>query len=267
MNLRWTVFIVLFVSACDQDHNRNDAGAAPIVPVVLGADNSASPQLQVLVPNTPQPGKAASPPAEPIKVDDPSQHDDPSQNPGDKPALRIVSLDYSGSGCPMGTVVSNISPDSQAFTFSFSAFSAEIGPGLELAKASKICSLILTVEHSPHWTFAPLDTFFRGFQSLGQGAEADLLGYINSKNSPQSGLDFNEKFLGPSEGDFVLANHYQPKTEDWSPCHGKGPYKIFLETRLNLSDPAGLGASGLITVDTVDGALQQTMQLQWKPCR
>src|SRR3954463_5604665 len=70
-----------------------------------------------------------------------------AQNP-DPSSPFFLSLRYSGSGCPQGTVGQSLSGDRQTFTLIFDNFVASKGPGVPITENRKNCLLVLST-HTP----------------------------------------------------------------------------------------------------------------------
>ena len=59
----------------------------------------------------------------------------------------VRNIVHNGSGCPLGSVGSDISPDAKAFTLTFGEYYAEFGPGIPRSESRKNCQVILNNLH------------------------------------------------------------------------------------------------------------------------
>ncbi|KAJ0117672.1 secreted protein [Diaporthe amygdali] len=87
--------------------------------------------------------------------------------PISKPSgISIVSVSYSGKGCPSGSVSTSLSTDKTVITFGFDKFQAYIGPGTAVADHSKGCNLLLTLKYPPAYSFAVVSSTYHGYAQL-----------------------------------------------------------------------------------------------------
>jgi Domain of unknown function (DUF4360) len=65
----------------------------------------------------------------------------PAAPPADSITISVATVN--GSGCPLGTAAVALSPDSQAFTVTYSDYLAQAGGGNPASEARKNCQLAL----------------------------------------------------------------------------------------------------------------------------
>lgn len=169
---------------------------------------------------------------------------------------QFLGVDYFGDGCPAGSTTTGISPDGQAVTTIFSAFTVTVGPDSERGDASRGCLMQVRVAVPAGWSYRLDSVDHRGFLALDGGVSASRQSfYLPPSGRPVSGPvarwqgqlqdDFNDRNLSP---DSALA---------WSPCGGGDSLIV---TQLGLrSDDAD--ASGLAALDSTDSVLA------WRRCQ
>src|SRR4051812_12485281 len=69
-----------------------------------------------------------------------------ASGPSDDMVIDVAAAN--GSGCPLGSADVTVSPDSKAFTVTYSQFTAQAGPGTKPTDFRKNCQLALNV-HVP----------------------------------------------------------------------------------------------------------------------
>ena len=68
-----------------------------------------------------------------------AQAPDPSQ-------VYIRGINFAGSGCPAGSVSTNVAPDAKAFTLLFDQYIAEGGPGVPASSTRKNCQVLVDLQ-------------------------------------------------------------------------------------------------------------------------
>jgi hypothetical protein len=171
--------------------------------------------------------------------------------------VQVYNVSHSGTGCPIGTVDTVISPSRDAVSLGFDAFVAQTAPPVALAR--KNCRIVVDLRFDPAWSFTVFRVDYRGFAGL----EAGVLGQQRSSYS----------FLGqPPAGDAFATTSIFGRFFDnysrsdnvgllvWSPCNGNN-YPLVINTEVRVQ-----GSQGLMTVDSVTGKVIQTYDLRWRKC-
>ncbi|MBC7661609.1 MAG: DUF4360 domain-containing protein [Chitinophagaceae bacterium] len=184
--------------------------------------------------------------------------------------VQITHLTAAGTGCPdPSTYSTNISPDAQAFTVTFSEFVAEVGPGLPLTASRKNCSLTVDLKVPAGWQYSVATFNYRGFMDLGDRVQAEHTTdyFFQGQSTPGK---FKAVVTGPVSKDFVytdkigLTSVYMPSV--WSPCNVQRALTINPSVRVTKLQGASRDAQGIITNDSVDGELKQVFGLAWRHC-
>ncbi|MBC7530200.1 MAG: DUF4360 domain-containing protein [Oligoflexus sp.] len=183
--------------------------------------------------------------------------------------VQIKKITAAGTGCPdASTYSTNISPDNQAFTVTFSDFIAEVGAGIPLSAGRKNCSLTLDLQIPNGWQFSIATFNYRGFMDLGDKVQAEHTTSYFFQGQPSG--TFQAKEVGPKSKDFVyteklgLTSVYIPNV--WSPCNISRALTINPSIRVSKMAGAKAGAQGLITNDSVDGEIKQVFGMVWRRC-
>ena len=179
--------------------------------------------------------------------------------------LRIRGLTDNGSGCPLGSVASNVSPDATAFTLIFDNYVAEAGPGVSLANSRKNCQLALDLDYPDGWSFSVVHLVYRGYVSLDPLVNAlqKSTFYFQGSAAQESR---ETPFYGAQDTDFTVEDYIPTQQLIWSPCHVQRALNINSQVRLDTRS-AARNARGLITTDSIDGETQAfTYGLAWQRC-
>lgn len=180
-------------------------------------------------------------------------------------SFQIKDIRTSGDGCPAGSSSINISEDREAFTVSFSQFFVQKGPGTEPGDRRKFCRAVFDTEHDPNWEYAVLAVNVRGFVNLDPnvvGTQELAFGVRGAEYTAQ------KQFWGPTTEDYVHGESVAFGNGRWSGCKARASNRVkdFVVRATADLRGGGRNAAGLLTVDSVDGALVQSYELVWRQC-
>src|SRR5690606_12960464 len=85
------------------------------------------------------------------------------------PYVFIQDIQYAGSGCPAGSVWSNLWSDHKRFQLVFDSFAAEVGPYVSRAESRKNCQIMIDLDYPHGWSFAIDEGRVSGFAALEPG--------------------------------------------------------------------------------------------------
>jgi hypothetical protein len=175
-------------------------------------------------------------------------------------SVHVRGINAGGSGCPQGSFSTYLSPDQQAFTLMFDAYTAESGPGIAPTKARAFCNVNLDL-HIPHgWQFTIFKVDYRGYANL----DAGVRGVVQSSYRFSAGQEtrpLRQILTGPIATDYTKSDVLGISSEVWSPCGVQRALNIKSEVRLE-----GARRPALMTVDTIDGEFKQIYALRWRRC-
>ncbi|MGE0172711.1 MAG: DUF4360 domain-containing protein [Oligoflexales bacterium] len=166
--------------------------------------------------------------------------------------VTIDSLEYQGSGCVDGTVGQDIAPDLGAFTLIFDNFL------VDRMGADSRCRIDLRINVPVGWQFKIFSVQVRGYVNLDAGAKGRQELRIHATGTP---VDVKKELQGPRDEDYILSESLS--NAKWSQCQNRS-HKIRVEARASLNGPAS--ASGLLTVDSIDGVVTQKYGMAWQRC-
>jgi hypothetical protein len=182
----------------------------------------------------------------------------------DPTQVQVSELSYSGTGCPAGTVASDLSEDRQAMTMVFSQFGVEtFGAESErLERDRKNCQLQLKLHTPPGWQFTLFYMDFRGFASLG----AETTGIHSTAYKLGGGEAVNlGKFIltGPYDDDYARIEDMALTATPWSDCNER-------RQRLTINTAVAVrsrnGSTGYMTLDSIDGVIAHSYGIAWRQC-
>jgi len=203
--------------------------------------------------------------------------------------VRITGVSYAGTGCPVGSVQTDVSEDGMAMTMMFSEFKAEVnanttpsggrpgnGGGMfgRNREDIKNCQLRLRVAVPKGFAPAVQAVETRGFVNLeNKGMWATISSQIGISSRPgfipggYRGTD-REEFIGPLARDFMFAASIRNHSGFFGQsCSKQGEVEIIIFEKIGVKvQNHTVKGSGLLTVDTVDGLLKQTLRLDYRKC-
>jgi Domain of unknown function (DUF4360) len=144
-----------------------------------------------------------------------SMADNPAAQADDfPPFVRIRSLSWAGSGCPAGTVTSDLTP---GFTLSFGSFVAEIGPGVPPSQSRENCQILVDLDFSQGWSYSLADVDCHGSANLGPGVSGVQESAYYFQGEFQTGR-LQTPLKGPKVGDYQIHASLPLDALVWSPC-------------------------------------------------
>ncbi|KAJ3269048.1 hypothetical protein HDV01_001917 [Terramyces sp. JEL0728] len=188
---------------------------------------------------------------------------DPSQ-------ITIKSISYAGTGCPAGSVSSVLSTDATTFTMIMSSFVASSGPGTKITDSRKNCQINLNLHYPSGFAYSIASVTYRGYVQIPDGITAtqSALYYISGQTQQ---ISSQTVFSAASDQDYTANDQIPIASMVWSPCGAVLPGNINTQVKLGLSTPPKAGITlantpAQITVDSIDGSVQQIYSLVWKTC-
>jgi hypothetical protein len=196
----------------------------------------------------------------------------------DPNAVRVIRAEATGNGCRPGTYAATLSPDATSLTLLFDDFQAKAGEG-GAPIDRKTCNIDIDLDLPEGWSFTLLNAEYRGFADLTAGAQAiHTVGYrfvpARGRGAPPPGAaagrgrDFRmHTFRGPFSDNYTVETSLPIDSgAHWKTCGGIEPLRI--QTSLSTSVPGDDLQKGvaLMTLDSVDGRLEQKFRVGWKRC-
>ena len=171
----------------------------------------------------------------------------------DPSKVKISEFKYKGTGCPAGSVASNISGDGQAMTLIFDQFSAETSgtTGTQREINKKSCHVDLKLETPIGWSFTLFYLHFRGFAALDAGST----GFQETEYRLGSGreVDLGKfRLTGPYSDNYERVENLALGSLPWSSCT-KRKQSLTIESTVGIRSEAG--AAGYMTIDSLDGEI------------
>ncbi|KAF2679872.1 hypothetical protein K458DRAFT_313346 [Lentithecium fluviatile CBS 122367] len=186
---------------------------------------------------------------------------------GDAPPpgqVTIRGVTYGGTGCPQGTMSSQISADRTIMTLIFDAYIASIGPDVKPTENRKNCQLNVDIQYPGGFQYSILSADYRGYAAIQKGVTGTLKStYYFSGSQDQSSTEYN--FVGPVNGDYLKHDQADSTSVVWSPCGANGMLNI--NSQVRLAQASGYtSAQGLLTTDSTDLKFTQVVYVQWQKC-
>ncbi len=197
---------------------------------------------------------------DPIRDD--GQIDRPTES-GNRPSyVRLRNLSYAGSGCPAGSVATNVSASRDSFTLLFDSFVAESGRGIPLSQSRKNCMLSVDLDFPSGWSYTVDTLETQGYVALDPGVRADVTTSFYFQGQTATAR-FSSSFYGPTSRDYHIRDTLGLSAQVWSPCGMQRALNLNYSIRVS----GGSGGRGLITMDSpVDGS-PRPFTLRWQRCR
>ena len=88
--------------------------------------------------------------------------------------VTIRGVSYGGTGCPQGTMSSQISSDRTVVTLIFDSYIASIGPGIAVTEQRKNCQLNVDIKYPGGFQYSILSADYRGYSAIQKGVTGTL---------------------------------------------------------------------------------------------
>jgi hypothetical protein len=174
----------------------------------------------------------------------------------------VNNIVHAGTGCPVGTVATDISEDAKAFTLLFDQYLVEAGPGIPLSESRKFCQVTLNLHVPQGWSFTIFDVTYAGFANLDAGTTGLERSTYYFQGSPSSGVTLTSTLRGRYNSDYRIQDRLGLDALIWSPCGVNRALNIKSAIQVN----ARSGQSAMMTIDSIDGQLKHRYGIQWRRC-
>lgn len=178
--------------------------------------------------------------------------------------VRIRDIKYAGSGCPVGSVGTDVADDLSAFTLLFDQYQANVGPGIPMIEKRKNCQINLSLDIPNGWSYTLFTVDTRGYVSLEPGVRALQQSLYYFQGQMRTGR-LQTVVYGPADRNYAARDQITMENQVWSPCGVVRSLNINTEVRVDNS--AAPFRQGIITVDSIDGQFKQIYGLKWRRCR
>ena len=150
--------------------------------------------------------------------------------------VSIDSIDYSGNGCPFGSVVTNISDDAQAMTVLFDDFVVATDDAPNQSTIKKSCNLDVNLRVPAGWSYGLFCVDFRGYAGLDENISGtQTASYkFNGRRPLQVG---KMNLQGFYDDDYEHLTAIPLNTVSWSPCGTGDIETLQLATEIAVKKP------------------------------
>jgi hypothetical protein len=186
----------------------------------------------------------------------------PSPVPADDMVIDVAAAN--GTGCPRGTADVTMAPDNKAFTVTYSAFTAQTGPGTKPTDFRKNCQLALNMHVPQGYTFAIAGADYRGYAHLARGAVgSESANYYFQGERQTTRIQHN--FTGPADSDWQRTDSVGIASLSFLPCGEERYLNVNTELRVNRGQSSPR-ATSFLTMDSTDGRIDTVYHVAWKKC-
>ena len=182
----------------------------------------------------------------------------------DASLVRIVNVSYTGTGCPEGTVSSNLTPDARTVSVLFGAFVAQAGRRQGFPQQDqKGCVVSLEMSIPQGWSASLFTADIRGFAAVDKKAFGQV-SVAYAFNGVYGNFFSMNQLVGPRNEDYLLSQAIPFESINWSGCGGS--QTLGIQSNIFVQDGDDGKAAATLTVDSIDGTLKQLYGVQWRHC-
>ena len=187
----------------------------------------------------------------------------PVPPPTDKIVIDVVTVN--GTGCPPGSAAVAVSLDNEAFTVTYSVYTALVGVGSTSTDWRKNCQISLVVHVPAGFTYAIAQTDYRGFADLKQGATGlERANYYFQGQSPTAYMQHTIPTL--TQDDWQFTDTTDIAALVYAPCGAQRNFNINTELRVNAGSSDVKKQTSFVTMDSTDGSLSTKYHFAWAQC-
>ena len=179
-----------------------------------------------------------------------------------------ITLDLksvNGSGCPEGTAAVAVSDDKTAFTVTYSAYTAQVGPAAEPTDRRVNCQLAMVANIPQGYTYAIAAADYRGYAFLARGAWGLEKASYYFQGSP--GTEYrSHRIDGPQDDNFAFTDETAIAALVWARCGVKRNFNVNTELRVNAGWSNPNKNPSYLNMDSTDISVSTIFHLAWKHC-
>lgn len=175
--------------------------------------------------------------------------------------IQLGTPSYMGTGCPLGTVSAQLSPDAQALSIMFGSFQAIAGGSSGLTVDRKQCNIAIPVHVPQGYSVSIIKIDYRGYKRLPIYASGtfDVEYFFAGQNGPS----YHKSMVGAEDGNFTLNNQLVASASVWSACGAD----VNLRTNTSIAvQTNSMNEQTQLTLDSADVTSGMVYQLSWKQC-
>lgn len=177
--------------------------------------------------------------------------------------LRLGEPAFNGTGCPIGSVATALSPDETQLSILFDQFVVEAGPAAGTNLARKNCSIAIPVTVPNGYSVSVVGVDYRGFVGLPSG-RASATFTASYFFADARGVSFSRNFRAGTNDNYVIENDLLVTAQTWSRCGARTNLRI--SSSMMVNNPQ-MNQDAIATVDSVDVSSGIIYQLQFRSCR
>jgi hypothetical protein len=175
----------------------------------------------------------------------------------------VNNIVHAGTGCPIGSVASDISEDAKAFTLLFDNYLVEAGPGIPRGESRKFCQLTVNLHVPQGWSYTLFDVTYAGFANLDSGTSGTEKSTYYFEGNPSGGVTLASTIRGQFNSDYHIQDRLGIDALVWSPCG----INRALNIKSAIQVDARPGQRALMTIDSIDGELRHIYGIAWRRCQ
>jgi hypothetical protein len=183
--------------------------------------------------------------------------------PTDRIVIDVVTVN--GTGCRPGTAAVAVSPDNEAFTVTYSEYTAQVGVGSKPTDFRKNCQLSLRVHVPQGFTYAIAQADYRGFASLAKGATGMQRANYYFQGQSQTAYS-THNFKGPLQDDWQVTDSTNISSVIWHPCGAYRNLNVNTELRANAGTSDPKKTTSFVQMDSADLGISTIYHFSWKHC-
>ncbi len=175
--------------------------------------------------------------------------------------IRLGTPSYMGTGCPLGTVSTSLSPDARSLSILFGAFQAQAGGSSGNTVDRKACNVSIPVNVPSGFSVSVIKIDYRGYNRLPLNSSStfDVEYFFAGDNGPA----YHKNFVGATDGNFTLNNNLIATSNVWSPCGEDVNLRTITSIAVQTNQ---MNEQALMTLDSADISAGVVYQLQWRSC-
>ncbi|WP_131739023.1 DUF4360 domain-containing protein [Actinomadura roseirufa] len=177
--------------------------------------------------------------------------------------VTIEIATVNGSGCPAGSAAVAVSDDKEAFTVTYSKYTAQAGGDSASTDSRKNCQIAMKVHVPQGFTYAINSTDYRGFANLEPGSTGTQKASYYFQGDPRT-TSHSHALRGELIDNWQFTDTIDIAALVYKPCGEERNFNINTELRVTKGTDAS--KVSFLAMDSTDGSIKTTYHFAWKRC-
>jgi|SRR5664279_1165263 len=185
-------------------------------------------------------------------------------------SITLIKKTVNGTGCREDNIAVAPADDNTAFTVTYNAYTAQVGPGAKPTDRRVNCQIAMVAHVPQGFTYAIFKADYRGYAFLAPGAwgleQASYYFQGQSQTVRKQHRIPAPNAVGPMDDDWQFTDVTPVVGLVWAPCGVDRNVNVNTELRVNAGSSDPTKNPSYINMDSTDFSTSTYFHLAWKHC-